>query len=91
MAGANRLLVCVGVGLVLAAVAGGFLKWNAGLVATLAFLGVGSVVISVFEPRMEGSVHLSPTSIDLTLVQRSVADAETQLQAGNLRSLDEVV
>lgn len=88
---ANKLLAGLGLGLVATGVAGAFLHWNAGLVATFVFLGVGCVVISVFEPRMEGKFHLSPTSIDLNLVQKAVSAAENQLREGSLRNLEEVL
>lgn len=83
-------MAAVGLVLIAAAIACAFVV-NPEIAGTFAFLGFAAVVMSVFEPRMVGKFHLSPTSIDVTLVQRSVSDAESQLRDGSLRSLDEVI
>lgn len=62
---------------------------NAPLCGTFLFLGVASLVVSVFEPRMEGEQQLSPTVVKINI--NRVQQGAQLVEDGDVISIDEVV
>ena len=88
----NRLLATIGVILIAIAACGLFLNENQPLSGTFLFFGVVTIILSVFEPRMEGEQTVTPTRLGLNLskIEKSISQTETQRQVGNLIPLDDV-
>lgn len=85
---ANRLLLGVGLLLVAVGVLRTFIGPQSDIqVGGVLFLGVALVVLSVFEPRMEGDTQLSPHSLKFRLKDRlkqAAGGADTELAEGEV-------
>lgn len=88
---AHWLLALVGIAMIAVAAVAMFKREDATLAGTFAFLGTVTVIIAVFEPRMEGRQQVSPAMLQLNLAARRAASAEKQVKAGSVVPLDEVV
>ena len=95
-AGSNKLLACFAALLYVMAAFALYKNRGAGLIGTLAFLGVLVSVMSAFEPRMVGEFILGQRGAKFNLVEKklvinSVFAAEAELQLNKLIPLTEVV
>lgn len=93
----NPLLAIVGSLMLVVAAVGLFVAASPTLSGSFLFLGTASLVVSVFEPRMEGPQRIGPTRLDLTLgklerkAKKSARAADRQLQGGTVTPVDEAV
>ena len=95
-AGANKLLACFAGLLYIMAGFALYRNRSAGLIGTLAFLGVLVSAMSAFEPRMVGEFILGQRGAKFNLVEKklamnSVFAAESELRLNELIPLAEVV
>lgn len=88
----NQVLLIVGLSLLVVATSVAFAHENAALGGSFLFFGVVTVIIGVFEPRIEGKFEFGRDKISFTVgSRRLVSKAEIETAEGGLTALGEVV
>jgi len=88
-------LAAAGSVLVAVAITGFLLNRNTVLVGSFLFLGVLLIIVSVFEPRMEGQQEFGPAGAKIKLampreVRADIKKAEVDLATGRATSIEDL-